>query len=120
MKFEPVTPEELERTFEGRRGRVSYPIIKGFMESNLYAAKVDFEDKSRKPDTMYMLLKSYVSNHDVPIKVLKRKNRILLVRLDINDKGEPVENWRELTNPEATSEEDESSSVPLLGDVEKL
>jgi hypothetical protein len=114
MKFEPIEPQELEKSFESRRGRVSYPIIKGFMETGQYAAKVNFEDPSRKPATMYILLKSYVANNDVPVKVLLRKNRVILVRLDINEKGDKIDNWKELNAPIEAA--DATADAVAIGD----
>jgi hypothetical protein len=94
VKYEQVSAEELDATLDVRRGRVSYPIIKGFMETGYYVSKIILDD-NRKPGTMYMLLKSYVDNHDLPIKVYLRKGRLYLMRLDIDVEGNKVENWKE-------------------------
>ena len=119
VTFTEVPPEELESTVDTRRGRVSYPIIKGFMETGLYIARVNFEDSMRKAPNMYVLLKSFVSNHDLPIKVLLRKNRLYLLRLDIDKDGNKIEDWKEKNFPKENVDDEAAEPIDkLLEDIE--
>jgi len=54
VKIIEVDPEDMPSMSDvRRRGRVSYPIIKMFMESNLYSGKVDTSGMPQKPKSIY-------------------------------------------------------------------
>ncbi len=95
VTFVKRTLEDIDNTREGVRGRVSYPIIKGFMENGDQVSEVMLEGTGRKPETLQMLLRSYVETHRLPVKVLCRKKRLFLIRLDIDDKGKAIPDWKE-------------------------
>jgi len=95
VKFIKKTPDEIDNTRSGPRGRVSYPILKGFMESGHYIAELDLTEEKRKPQNMYALLTSYVNNHELPIKPFMRGGKLHLMRLDIDENGDKIENWKE-------------------------
>jgi len=95
VQFIKRTPDEVDNTRLGVKGRVSYPIIKGFMETGYFLAEVDLTAEKRKPQTMYALITSYVKTHELPVKPLMRSSKLYLMRLDIDQEGSKVENWKE-------------------------
>lgn len=44
---------------------------------------------------LYSALTSYVRNHEMPIKIFTRQRQIYLMRLDMDDQGNEIPNWRE-------------------------
>jgi hypothetical protein len=111
VTFHERTVEDLEGQREGSRGRVSYPIVKGFMETGYRIAEVDLGEIKRKPFQLQQLLKSYIDTHDMPIKVAIRKNRLFMIRLDIDDAGNPIPDWQERLAAERRA---------TVGDVEDI
>jgi len=111
VQFIQRTIDDIDNTADNRRGRVSYPIIKGFMETGFQVAEVDLTASGRKPEQLQLLLASYISTHKLPIKVLKRRSKLFLLRLDINEKGEPIPDWQEKLIEEKRA---------LVGDVEEI
>lgn len=94
-KFIKKDLEELDNMRYSRRGRVSYPILKGFMETGYQLAEVQQEGSKRKPFSLAMLLRAYIERHNLPIKTLMRGGKLFLMRLDIDDKGNPIEDWQQ-------------------------
>lgn len=90
VKFIEVNPEDIENVRETHRGRVSYPIIKGFLETEKFLVEVDTTGVQQKPTLLNLLLRTYVRNHGLPVKVFMRTGKIYLMRLDITQKGEPT------------------------------
>lgn len=95
VKFIQRTPEEVDNTRSAHRGRVSYPIIKGFLETEFQIAEVQPGDTKRKVGTLAILLRSYIGTHSLPITVISRSGRLYLMRLDIDDKGKAIPDWKE-------------------------
>ncbi len=95
VKFLDVDPDEIPNNREGRRGRVSYPILKSFLETNKYVAQLDRTGMQQSFQALYSCLNAYIRNHDMPIKIFSRRNQIYLMRLDIDKDGNFIENWRE-------------------------
>ncbi|SRR6266496_684971 len=93
VKFVPVDPSEIPNFHQGRRGRVAYPIIKAFMESNAVVAKLDrsslAEGTNRSLMSLTTGLSTYIKNHDLALKVFQREGEIYLARLDLNADGTP-------------------------------
>lgn len=100
ITFVRRTLDEIENSADSRRGRVSYPIIKGFMETGYQVAEVDLTESGRKPMTLQVLLKSFIDTHQLPVKVLLRRGRLFLMRLDIDEQGKEIPNWKELLEEE--------------------
>jgi len=86
-RFVPVDPDEIPNIREARRGRVSYPLLKGFLESMLPIARLDRTGISRTSYSLSMTLGLYIKNHELPIKVCTRKGEIYLARTDVDDEG---------------------------------
>lgn len=101
----PVDPSQVgTRNREGRRGRVSYPIIKSFMELNIVVVKIDPASTTKNPAYLRSLLTSYVRSHQLPIRIFSQEGALHLARLDIDANGNIDPNWRPPTEDETTSE----------------
>ena len=96
-KFEEVKPEDIPTTVGGRRGKVCYPLVKMFLDSNVKCSKLDKEDMKRTNQSIYTGLKMYVKNHDLAIKVFMAGGEIYFMRLDMDNEGNIIENWKEET-----------------------
>ncbi len=95
VKFEEVDPSEIDNLRQGRRGRVSYPILKGFLETNFFLAKLDRTGVQQSMQSMTSSLGAYIRSHEMPIKLFQRSGQIYLMRLDIDENGDPIEDWAE-------------------------
>jgi hypothetical protein len=95
MKFNQVGAEEIPNIRQGRRGRVSYPIIKGFLETGYFLAELDLIGVQQSQTALRSSITAYISSHDIPIKVFSRMGKMYMMRLDIDEKGDPIENWQE-------------------------
>lgn len=100
MKFIPVDPKDIDTSRAGRRGRVSYPIIKGFMETNQKVCKLDLTGITQNPTYLRSVLTAYIKSHKMPIKVFAAQGELHMMRLDLNNDNEPIE-W---TPEEAATE----------------
>lgn len=93
VQFIKKDPNEIKNVLAGSRGRVSYPILKGFMETGLYLAEADVSDTGRTPSSMAGLLKMYIDRHNIPVKPFVRDGALLLMRLDIDEEGNAIDDW---------------------------
>lgn len=92
MKFEAVDPNMIDNTRQGRRGRVSYPLLKMFLETGLPVAKLDRTGMQQNLQGLTSCLGSYIRNHELPIKMFQRTGELYLARTDIvlDDDGNVV------------------------------
>lgn len=112
MKFEKVDPEDVPNFREAHRGRLSYPVIKSFLETGFTVAKLDRTGMTQSYQSIYLSLKSYVKNHELPITIFSREGQLYLARLDLDADGNKIENWKQeevteappLTAAEVTSQ----------------
>lgn len=95
VKFIQVDPGEIDNTREGHRGRVSYPIIKGFLETGFYVSELDMTGVQQKPSLLCMLLRQYALTHHHPVKPFMRGGKVYLMRLDIDANGDTIPDWEE-------------------------
>lgn len=102
VKLIPMDPAEIDTSRSGRRGRVSYPIIKSFMEQNVKVVKLDLTGLNKNPQYLRTVLTSYIKNHNMPIKIFSAAGDLCLMRLDLNNDGSPKEDWQ--SNNELTTE----------------
>lgn len=109
VKFVEVNPAEIDTSRSGRRGTVSYPIIKGFMELNKKVVKLDLSDTSRPQQYLRAVLQSYIKSHNLPIKLFAAGGDLHLMRLDLNNDGTPNENYK----PDSYNDADDQN-VDLL------
>ncbi len=108
VKFEQVDPEEIDNMRQGRRGRVSYPILKGFLETNYFLAKLDRTGVQQSMQSLTSSLGAYIRSHEMPIKLFQRSGEVYLMRLDIDENGDPIEDWLEKKDEDAMG-----SPVPI-------
>ncbi len=94
VKFIEVDPNEVSDASWTHRGRVSYPILKGFLETGYYVVMIDRTGMQQSTQALQGALRSYTISHKMPIKVFTRKGQIYLMRLDIDRDGNEVENWQ--------------------------
>ena len=102
VKFEQIDPGEINNLRQGRRGRVSYPILKGFLETDYFLAKLDRTGVQQSMQALTSSLGAYIRSHEMPIKLFQRTGEIYLMRLDIDENGDPIENWLEKKEEDAT------------------
>lgn len=100
VQFVDVDPEDIPNVREGRRGRVSYPILKSFLETGKYVAMLDRTGMQQSFQSLYSSLTAYIRSHNLPIKIFSRRNQIYLMRLDIDADGNPIENWQDVATTE--------------------
>ena len=95
VKFVEVDPEELDNLRAPHRGRVSYPILKGFLETGKFLVKLDTTGMQQSHQSLYSSLGSYIRNHELPIKIFSRRGDIHLMRLDVDEEGNEIPDWKE-------------------------
>ncbi|MCK9570572.1 hypothetical protein M0R72_16610 [Candidatus Pacearchaeota archaeon] len=89
VKFIQVSPDDIPNFREPRKGRVSYPILKAFLDSGMVLARMDREGIQRSVTGLSAGLTAYIKSHDLPVKLFVRDGEIHLLRLDLNDDGTP-------------------------------
>lgn len=83
MKFEPVPLSEMPTHRQGRRGRVSYPILKTYLETGLPVAKMDRTGIQQSLMGLTSCLNAYVKSHSLPVKIFQRNGDLYLARTDV-------------------------------------
>jgi hypothetical protein len=96
VKFIEIDPNEVSDAIRSHRGRVSYPILKGFLETGFFVVMLDRTGMQQSLQALQSSLRAYTLNHKMPIKVFTRKGEVYLMRLDIDKDGNEIENWREM------------------------
>ncbi len=69
VKFIDIDPKDIDTTRSGRRGRVSYPILKAFMERNSKVSQLDLTGLHKNPAYLRAVLGAYIKSHNMPIRV---------------------------------------------------
>ncbi len=95
VKFKEVDPEQIDNLRRGRRGRVSYPILKGFLETDFFLAELDPESINRTTQGLTASLSIYVKNHGLPVKIFQRTGTVYMMRLDMDEDGNEIPDWEE-------------------------
>lgn len=120
VKFNPVAPEDIPNLREGRRGRVSYPILKSFLETNMPIAQLDRTGMSQGLQSLNMCLGQYIRNHDLPIEMFTRRGEIYLARTDVDEEGNIIPRNiapGELPKAILPVEDDDEDIEPITPDV---
>lgn len=105
VNFIDIDPSEIDTSRAGRRGRVSYPIVKMFMERNVKVSKIDPESLGDKnPQYLRSVLQTYINNHKMPIKLFSAGGDLHMMRLDLNNDGTPDPTWNNGTASLQTTE----------------
>jgi hypothetical protein len=89
VKFTEVDPEDVHLVRSGRRGRVSYPILKMFLESGMAVGKLDRAGMQQSLMSLNSSLGAYIRNHELPLQMWTSQGEIYLARTDIGDDGKP-------------------------------
>lgn len=90
VKFVDIDPKDIDTARLGRRGRVSYPIVKAFMERNVKLSKLDISDMKRNAAYFRTTLGAYIKSHDMPIRIFSAGGDIHLMRLDLDNDNNPI------------------------------
>ncbi len=93
VKFNPVSPEDIENLRAPHRGRISYPILKGFLETDLFLATLDRTGMQQSTQSLYSSLGAYIRSHNMPIRLFQRQGNMYLMRLDIDENGDEIIDW---------------------------
>lgn len=92
VRFKDISKEDLEALpGRGRRGGISWPICKAFLDTGKYMVEVDLEDLGRTVDQIAPTLMSYIKKHRLPIRVIRRSGRMFLQRLDVDEEGNIIQ-----------------------------
>jgi len=67
VKFVDIDPKDIDTARAGRKGRVSYPILKAFLERNVKLSKLDLVGLDKNPTYMRSVLDAYTKAHNMPI-----------------------------------------------------
>lgn len=112
VKFKEIDASEIDNMRRGRRGRVSYPILKGFLETGYFLAELDRTGLQQSMQSLSSSLNAYIRSHDLPVKMFQRQGQLYLMRLDIDENGKEIPNW------EGIADVDLSTAVlPITSDV---
>ena len=96
FKFIDLDPMEARHIQRSRRGRLSYPILKAFLETKKFIVQFDPKDTGKTVNSLGSSLSSYAKTHDIPVKAFQRDGQLYLVRLDIDEEGNDIPNWMDL------------------------
>ncbi len=66
------------------------------METEFFLSQIDRTGLQQSQQSLYSSLSAYIRSHDMPIKLFSRKGELFLMRLDIDENKEPIENWRQV------------------------
>lgn len=89
---------------EGRRGRVSYPILKAFMESGQICVKIDPASTNKNQQYLRAVLTSYVKSHQLPVKLFSQSGELHLMRIDLDATGKIDPTWKPQNPDDMASE----------------
>lgn len=84
VKFVQVDPNDIPNFRDSHRGRVSYPILKSFLETNMALAQLDRTGMQQSLQSLNSSLGAYIRSHALPIKLFMRRGEVYLARTDIN------------------------------------
>ena len=94
VKLVEIDPANIPTERLGRRGRVSYPLLKSFLESQMRCAKLDLAGLDKNVNYLRSVLYSYVRSHNLPIKIFSASGDLHLMRLDMDDAGNIDPDWK--------------------------
>src|SRR6266487_2292866 len=91
MRLVKMDPDDFPDLQESHRGRVSYPILKMFLESGAKLVMIDRTGVQQSRQSLYSSLNNYIRSKELPCMIKARGNELYLIRTDINDDGEVEE-----------------------------
>jgi hypothetical protein len=104
-KWDPVDPNEVPNDREPHRGRVSYPLLKSFLETGLPVACLDRTGIQQSLMSLNSCLGAYIKSHGLPIKIFQRRGQIYAARTDLDDLGRPDPSNSDIRSIERPSRE---------------
>jgi hypothetical protein len=90
VKFIDVDPDQIPNMRDAHRGRVSYPILKSFLETGKTAVQLDRTGMQQSLVSLNSSLGAYIRSHELPIKLFTRGGEIYLIRTDLDAEGNVV------------------------------
>lgn len=87
VKFVEVDPNDVPNFRESRRGRVSYPILKTFLETGMPIAMLDRTGVQQSMQSLTSSVGAYIRSHELPIKLFQRRGELYLMRTDVEADG---------------------------------
>jgi hypothetical protein len=128
MKLVEVDPDEIPYVQEGRRGRISYPILKMFLESGATLVKLDRTGMTQSLQSITTSLATYIRGHGLPVRNFCREGEIYLLRTDTNEKGRAearaldglVRDHKRAMEEAAKSLDSEIEKAPPISEAETL
>ena len=97
MQLIPIDPHDIPNTRDTHRGRISYPLLKMFLEANIPMAKLDRTGMQNSMVALRSSLTAYVRSHDLPVYLFQRGGDLYLSRLDLKVENDgtvtKIENW---------------------------
>ena len=95
VTFIPVDPSSIADDRLGRRGRISYPLLKSFMEANIKCAKIDMTGLQKNQQYLRSVLSAYVKSHNLPITLFAAQGDLHMMRLDLDNQNNKIPDWEE-------------------------
>jgi hypothetical protein len=125
VKFIDVDPNEVPNFRESRRGRVSYPILKSFLETGKPLVQLDRTGVQQSLQSLSSSLGAYIRNHELPVKLFQRRGEIYLMRTDIDEGGSVspvgIDSFSRKVDPVGKAPEEllrVADEIPEVDDVE--
>jgi hypothetical protein len=87
VNFIDVDPDLIPNMRTPHRGRVSYPILKTFLETGKVVAQLDRTGIQQSFQSLYSSVSAYIRNHELPINLFSREGEIYLARTDLDENG---------------------------------
>lgn len=97
-RWTPVDPNLVPNNREAHRGRVSYPLLKSFLEGGLPVAQLDRTGLQQGLQSLNSCLNSYIKGHNLPIKLFQRSGEIYAARKDLDQEGKPNPAYNDIAN----------------------
>ncbi len=120
VKFVEVNPQDIEFSRQGHRGRVSYPILKSFLEIDKLCVMLDRTGVQQNFQALYSMLRAYAINHKMPIKIFSSDGEIYLLRLDMDEEGLVDADWKPEDTATDGGKKVESHMSPVLVTLEEV
>jgi hypothetical protein len=125
VRFIDVKPEDVPNFRTAHRGRVSYPILKAYLETGKPVAQLDRTGVQQSLMSLSSSLNAYIRNHELPIQLFQRGGEIFLARTDLDENGVPNEQHNDITKvkvntvPAGTYGGDRDEDIPDLDDEDE-
>ena len=118
VNFVDINPADIDTTRNSRRGRISYPILKAFMERQSKVSKLDLTGLNKNPTYLRSVLQAYIKSHDMPIRIFAANGDIHLMRLDLDNDNNPIPWTPEMETSDGHSGMHQHSEPVAITDAE--